>query len=136
MNENKNLPKDLPPMRHEFELDIIGKITNNRYHGKFSFQIPTAGKRARASIESATLNRGISTSSRDQMDQEVLEEGALFHKMFAFLKFSLVEFPEWWQSSNYGYDLYDPDPMIAVYKQCVDFEESWNRKVWGDGDKA
>lgn len=136
MSDNKDLLKELPPLRHEFEISVKGQVTGKTYAGKFSFQIPTAGRRARADIERSTLNRGITTVSTDQMDREIIEEGALFNKMFAYLKHTLIETPSWWQAGGLGYDLLDPDPMISVYNECLSFEERWNKQVWGDGEQA
>lgn len=135
MSDSKAL-KELPPMRHEFEINVVGKITNRKYSGKFVFQIPTSGKRAKADIERALLNRGIGIVSVDAGGDEVIEEGALFNQMFAYMKHTLVETPDWWLSSDNGFELLDTEPMIAVYKACDEFEKAWNKKVWGDGEEA
>jgi len=54
----------------------------------------------------------------------------IYH-MYAYLKYTLVKYPDFWEETQNGMELYDVNIMEAVYNKVLEFEESWISEVWG-----
>jgi hypothetical protein len=123
MSESKDLPKKLPPMEKEIDLDTEGKMTKRQYKGQFILQIPNTKMRAKAAIKKAELNGGI---KEEFLDQDVVN----FHFMVAYLSAIIKEAPKWWRESENGYALHDANVVEELYSMGQDFEAKWIDEVW------
>lgn len=132
----KPLTSSLPPMDTSFEIQVAGRETKINWIGKFKYKRPSLGARGRIEVMHRRLN-----GDQESLDREVDE----FHAMVAHLRHTLVEWPTWWQESNFGLDLYDGNVVSEVHDRCMTFEASWKEKVFGgdtkgvgdvDGDQA
>ena len=127
----ENLPRELPDMEYDFSIDVTGDTTGKKYSGNFKFLIPDNKSKAKAARYTAELNGEYA----DHLDPTV----QILHYMIAFLRFSLVEAPNWWKASDFGYALYDYNVVDTVYTKVQDFQKEWFEKVWGseedDGEK-
>lgn len=124
MSNFKHLPKSLPKENPFFELeDVIGELTKEPYGGKFECKIPNQRIQANIAKYKAFLNGG--------MDATLDANTKNLHHMTAYCKFTLVECPEWFVESDYGYDLYDNNVLEAVYHEILKKEEAWLEGIWG-----
>lgn len=119
----ENLPKEIPLMDHEFEVSVEGEITKKQYVGKFKYRIPNLKAKALADKKRAELDGPLG----DLIDPSVQQ----LHYMIAYLRFTLIDMPDWWSDSDYGYGLHDYSVVKAVYDKTQDFETTWMEKVWG-----
>lgn len=126
MNKNNNLREELPDTTHVFSLDLQGRITKKRFLGEFKCKIPTIRDQAMIAKHNALLN-GEFPIYLDAGIQKI-------HKMIAYLRFTLVDYPLFWRDSDLGYDLRDDNIIEAVYDQVIAFENQWLEQVWGKDD--
>jgi len=124
MSNSKHLPKSLPKVNPFFELkETVGALTKEAYSGRFECQIPNQRIQANIAKYVAFLNGGMDAT----LDKATLN----LHKMHAYCKFTLVESPDWFCDSDYGYDLYDNNVLEAVYDEILEKEERWLEGIWG-----
>jgi hypothetical protein len=127
MNKINDLPKDLPETTHEFQIDLVGRVTKRRFLGEFKCKIPTIKDQALISKHETNLN-GENPIFLDAGIKRI-------HKMIAYLRFTLIDTPLFWRNADLGYDLRDDNVIEAVYDEVMAFENEWLKKVWGEGDK-
>lgn len=113
----------LPGMIHEFEINVVGEETNERYQGAFKYKRPNIGLRRQIKIYQDELNNGSTT-----LDENT--QGLNF--IISHLHFTLLEFPKWW---NGGIDLYDENVVLAIYQKVLDFEEEFRKKIQSKSKK-
>jgi hypothetical protein len=118
--------KALPSMEHVFTVSIKGTDTGQVFDGTFRYKRPNIRKNAEISKTAAILNGGIAGLDEDTR---------LLHDICATLKHTLMEFPEWWEKSDFGYELHDSNVIFDIYKECMKFEGEWRDKVWASEDK-
>lgn len=116
----------LPNMEHVFTVKIKGSETGQVYEGTFKYKRPTLRIRSEISKTAALLNGGILGLDEDT---------AFTHAIFANLKHTLVETPEWWKKADYGFELYDLNVALDIYKQTQEFEKKWMDQVWKEESK-
>lgn len=117
----------LPSMEKTFTIDVKGSDTGQQFSGTFTYKRPNLRAKSNAAKLAARLNE----------DLKNLDEDTKFiHDVLANLRFSLIETPEWWQKSDFGLNLYDTNVIFDIYKACVDFENEWTEKVWGNQEQA
>jgi hypothetical protein len=117
----------LPAMEHTFTIDVRGTDTGQQFQGTFTYKRPNLRSKSNAAKLAARLNEDLKNLDDDTK---------LLHSILAELRFSLVQFPEWWQKSDFGLELYDANVIFDVYRACVDFENAWTDKVWGNQEAA
>jgi len=62
-------------------------------------------------------------------------ETLMFNEAISHLRFTLIEYPDWWKEANMGMDLYDSNVVVEVYNKCSAFEEEYlNRLSSKDGE--
>lgn len=113
--------KALPSMEHTFTVSIKGSDTGQVFDGTFSYKRPNLRKNSEISKTAALLNGGIVNLDEDTK---------LLHEVLAMLKHTITKSPEWWDKSDYGYELYDANVIFDIYKECTKFEAEWRDKVW------
>lgn len=112
----------LPSMEHAFTINVKGSDTGQIFDGTFVYKRPTLRKNSEISKTAALLNGGINGLDEDTK---------LLHEVLATLKHTIVKFPEWWEKSDFGYELYDANVVFDIYKECNKFESEFRDKVWG-----
>ena len=112
----------LPPVEFSFELSCSGEDTNQKFEGRFVYRRLTIGKKAEVNIAYNRLKQ--STESVSEIIDNVLY-------MSAYLKFGLIESPDWWKESNSGLDLFDSAPVMELFLKVQEFEKSWHEQVFG-----
>ena len=118
------LPKNLPETNPFFELsDVIGEITKEKYSGRFECRIPNIRIQANIAKYIAFLDGGMT----EALDQRTVD----IHKMHAYCKHCIIECPDWFKESDYGYDLYDGNVLEAIYNKVLEKEEKWLQGIWG-----
>ena len=124
MSNIKDLEKSLPDMSHRFEVDLKGQLTNLGYKGEFVCKIPSAKDQSAIAKHKAYLNGGF---------EDGLDVGTRnLHHMISYLRYTLKEFPKWWEDNDLGYELYDVNVIETVYGYVLEFEQNWMKKVWGE----
>lgn len=128
MNKVNNLQEDFPDKNHEFQIDILGRITKRRYVGDFVCKIPTIKDQAMIAKHEAHLNG----------EFPVYLDGGIqkIHKMIAYLRFTLTDYPKFWRDSDLGYELHDDNVIKAIYDEVIAFENEWLQKVWGIAEES
>lgn len=117
----------LPSMETTFTIDTKGADTGQQFQGTFTYKrLNLKGKSSAAKL-AARLNEDL---------RNLDEDTKFIHEIIANLRYSLVSTPEWWQKSDFGLELYDTNVIFEIYKKCVDFENEWTEKVWGNQEKA
>lgn len=117
----------LPSMEKTFTIDVKGSDTGQQFQGTFTYKRPNLRAKSNAAKLAARLNE----------DLKNLDDDTKFiHDVLANLRYSLSQTPDWWQKADFGLDLYDTNVIFDVYKACVDFENEWTEKVWGNQEQA
>jgi hypothetical protein len=124
----EKLLKNLPPLEHEFEINVKGDITNLPYTGKFKYRKPNLKTKAMAEKKRAELD-GPNVTMLDLGVQKL-------NYMVAYLMYTLTEAPSWWRDSDNGYALLDFNVVEEVFNECDRFESEWNAKVWPKEEKS
>lgn len=128
MSNINELPKDLPALEKEIELECEGNLTKTHYSARFKYRIPNLKARSLADRKRAELNGNI--------DERFLEPSvAQFHYMIAYLRATLIDVPEWWKKADYGFDLHDSNVVEELYAKAINFENEWMIQVWGEPKK-
>lgn len=107
----------LPPMVHEFEINVVGEETGERYKGTFQYKRPNIGLRRQIKIYEDQLNNGSET-----LDANI----RALNLIVSHLHFTLIEYPKWW---NGAVDMYDENVLVEIYKEVLNFEESFRKKI-------
>ena len=110
----------LPPMEFTFDLNKKGSDTQKVYTGSFTYRRLSIGNQGKAGVLKAQLNGDLANVGQD-VDQ--------LHEMISWLRFGIVDYPEWWRESNFGIDLYDGNIVKEIYSLVSDFEKKWIEKV-------
>lgn len=113
-----------PSFEGLFEIDVVGELTNKKYSGSFKCKILNVKGRAMVSKHMAYLNGDVVHS----LDPVTLK----LHQQISYLRYSLIEYPDFWKKSDLGYELHDMNVIDAVYEKVIEFEENYLRQVWGD----
>lgn len=120
------MSKALPSMEFSFKLDTVGKETGEHFSGDFKFVRLSLGKRGESDKLYIKLTENLALLPEDTL---------MFYDMVSFLRYGLVESPDWWKKSNYGVELFDSNVVSELYTKVMDFEMEWVQKVKGE-DKA
>ncbi len=126
MSKNNSLIDELPDTRHQFEIDLQGKVTKKRFAGEFACKIPNIKDQAMIAKHQAMLNGEYPI----YLDAGVLK----VHQMIAYLRYTLTEYPLFWKQSDLGYELRDFNIIEAVYDEVLAFEDEWLKQIWGTND--
>jgi len=123
MSNLADLKKSLPDLDHSFSINVEGILTKKPYSGNFSCKIPNIKTQAQIAKHRAMLNGGF---------EEGLDVATRnMHHMVSYLRYTLTEFPKWWEEADLGYDLFDPNVVEEVYYTVLDFEKKWYESIWG-----
>lgn len=122
MSFKDTIKKSIPDTEHSFILDLQGNLTKYRYVGDFTCKIATHKDKSSIGRHKAMLN-----GEFPLLDIKVAE----MHHMIAFLRYTLIKFPDWWSESDYGFSLYDSNVVEALYDKVLAFEEKWYNQIWG-----
>lgn len=110
----------LPEMQTTFEFEVKGMDTKKVWKGTFTFKRLNYRSKLEAAKYAAILNGDLKTLQQDiKFTNDVL----------ALLKFGLIEYPKWWEESNFGLDIYDDNIIVELYKKCSEFEDEYRKKI-------
>lgn len=118
---------ELPSMEHTFELNKKGSFTGKIYQGNFTYRRLSIGSQGKSEVLRVRLN-GDLTSIDPEIDR--------LHEMLSWLRYGLVDYPDWWRESKFGEDLHDIDIVKEIYIQITDFEKEWVKKVKQNADTS
>lgn len=118
--------KSLPPMEHTFSIKTKGSDTGQMFEGTFTYKRPNLRSKSDISKEKSRLNADF---------KNIEEDTAFLHSILATLKYTIINAPEWWVKSDLGFELYDLNVVLDVYKACQDFETKWRSEVWSEEEK-
>lgn len=117
----------LPSMECTFSINVRGADTGQQFQGTFTYKRPNLRAKSNAAKLAARLNEDL---------RNLDEDTKFIHEVLANLRYSLILTPDWWQKADFGLELYDINVIFDIYKACVDFENEWTDKVWGNQEKA
>jgi hypothetical protein len=123
----KDVISKLPSMEHSFEIQTKGQETGINWVGKFKYCRPTLGARSKIDVLQKKLNGDMTT---------IDEETRLFNEAISHLRYTLVDYPDWWKDSGLGVDLFDGNVVGEIYNKCMDFEMEWQKKVFSGDIKS
>jgi len=123
MKDIKDLPKKIPSDKYEFEFKEKGSMTGQEFSGKFIFMVPTIKEITKTGKLEASLNDGL----EDILSSDILN----LHAKIAYLRYALIEFPDFWKNSEYGYTLRDMNIVEKLYDICINYENDWLEQIWG-----
>lgn len=127
MTQTNTLNKAVPDTEFVFEYSGEGNFTKQTFSGQFKSKIPNMKTQAAIAKHKAMLNGGF---------EDGLDIGTRnLHHMISYLRYSLVEFPDWWKNSDMGYALYDVSIVEGVYAKVLEFEKGWYESIWGKQDE-
>ena len=110
----------LPDFEFIFEFDVKGQETKKRYIGEFIYKKPNL----KASSEIAKYKTRLDGDLKN-LDSYIKS----LHQMLAQLRFGIIKFPEWWEESDFGLELYDWNIIIELYKKIMEFEDKFEKDV-------
>jgi len=116
----------LPNMEHKFKIQSVGKDTGLNWVGEFTYRRPTLSERGQIDTMRARLNGDLKT---------VAPEITYLHSALAHLRFTLQDYPKWWEDSDFGASLFDGNVVMDIYTECISFETKWREKVMGGDSK-
>lgn len=117
----------LPNMEHVFTIDEKGEETGKKFSGTFKYKRPNLRMDSEIDKTKALLNGGLSGLSEDIQDM---------HKILATLRHTIVEYPEWWEESDFGYELYDLNVVLKIYMETRKFEADYQDKLHGEDESS
>lgn len=129
MNDNKDLsqtlPKDIPDLESQFQIDVVGKLTKIRFIGDFTCRVPRIKEQCLIDRHEAFLNGQMAG---------FLKHGTLkMHRMIAYLRHTLTgDMPKFWKDSDLGYELQDINVIEDIYDRVLEHENTWVKAIWGD----
>ena len=109
-------------MEHSFDINVNGKETGITYTGSFLYRRPTLGARSRIDVMNKKLNGDLTTLD---------ENTYLFNEAISYLRFTLIEVPDFWRDADMGMNLYDSNVVVEVYNKCIEFESKFLEKLHG-----
>lgn len=122
MSKSDNLT-ELPSMEYEFFFEGEGSITKKPYKGEFSYKMPNTKVQCLIDKHFAFLNGDLA---------EFLNPGTVkVHRKIAYLRYTLIDFPKFWKTSDLGYELMDHNIIDEIYEKVIVFENDWLKQVWG-----
>jgi len=113
----------LPPQEHQFEIDVIGEKTGERFTGNFVYKRLNLGEARQARCMKARLMDGLVN-----LDEETVN----LCEMFSWLNFGLKKAPPWWGNPE---ELYDYNIISTVWMEVLDFENGFTSKIKEIGKK-
>lgn len=117
----------LPKMEYEFTIDLKGEESKQKYSGTFRYKRPNLRIATEIDKTRALLNGGITGLSTDTKD---------LHEILAILRHTLVEYPDWWEECDFGFELYDLNVVLDIYKETREFEADFEDKLHGEDKTA
>lgn len=105
--------KNLPEFQHTFFVDIEGTQTKQRFAGEFTYNHPNLRTISEISKYKARLDGGLTNIDSDT---------AFIHSMISQLRFTLSDYPKWWEQSDFGLNLYDLNVIVDIYNKTMEFE--------------
>lgn len=119
--------KKLPPMETTFSIDIEGQETGKKYSGTFTYKRPNLRAKSQISKTTARLNEDL---------RNLDEDTQFIHSVLSTLRHTLTpqEGSDWWEKCDYGYELYDMNVILEMYRKCQEFENEWFKTVWAEED--
>jgi hypothetical protein len=114
-------------MEHTFNIKIEGSNTRREFTGTFTYKRPNIRIQSDIAKTTAKLNEDL---------RNLDEDTKFLHSVLAKLRHTLTDTPEWWQKSDYGYELFDINVVLGIYKSCQEFETEWFNKVWAEKDES
>lgn len=127
MSKNIELYKTLPDDEFTFFIDLRGNVTNTHYRGEFKCKIP----RVKTHLE---IDKHRAFLCGDMLD--FLQPATIIiYKMVSYLRFTLKQYPEWWQNSDLGLELYDSNIIEELYEQVLKLEGEWLDAAYPDRKK-
>jgi hypothetical protein len=124
MSKVNGLQKEMPPTEDTFTVEVEGEVTKKRYLGEFTCKIPTRKEQCMIDKHRALLNGDIV----DYLTPSTLA----YHHKIAYLRYTLTQYPKFWQDADLGYGLYDGNVVNEVYDHVLSFEKKWLTEVWGE----
>lgn len=112
---------ELPNMEKTFTIKVEGDDTKRIYEGTFTYRRPTRRTKSEIQKTTARLNGELVTLDDDTK---------FIHEIYATLRHTLSDAPEWWVKADFGFDLYDLNVATEIYKVTRTFENEWRDKVW------
>ncbi len=119
----KSLSKNLPEREYTFKIEIKGKVSAINYEGDFKARIPRNKEQSLIAKEKALLNAGF--------DATLSLEIKNLHAMVAYFRHTIINAPDWFVESAYGYDLFDINVLEDIYGKILEQEEKWMETIWG-----
>lgn len=118
---------ELPNFEYTFALDVKGEESGKRYIGEFTYKRPNL----RQSSEIAKFKTRLD-GDLTNLDTSI----SMLHQMLSQLRFCLIKYPDWWSESDFGLDLYDCNVIIELYKEAMDFEKKFDKKIASKVEKT
>jgi hypothetical protein len=112
--------RELPSFEHTFDIDIVGDQTGKRFSGTFTYIRPNIKNLGEISRYKARLDGDFAN-----LDPVM----SALHSMLSRLRFTLKEYPKWWETTGFGLELYDSNVVMELYKCTMEFEETFEKKV-------
>lgn len=97
-----------------FIVDAV--LDEEKLVGSFTVKRLTIGELGQYSVYKTQLNGGL---------LDVPETVDRLHEALAFLRFALVQQPDWFQPEV----MYDPDVIYKVYNHCLEYQQSFRRRM-------
>ena len=116
--------KRLPNMEYRFNLQSKGDDSGINWVGDFVYKRPSIGSRSQIEVLHTRMNGDLAT-----LDPSVQD----INYSLAHLRYTLIEYPEWWRDSDWGVNLYDINIIMEIYSECLKFEREWKEKFHGNG---
>jgi len=114
----------LPSMEYVFEIDVKGEESQRIWQGTFKYKRLTLGSRLAAAKKEVYLT--------EEIKYLLPNEAQRYAEMIAWLRFGLVEYPDWWaKDMKFGLDIYDMNIITNLWKKTQEFEEKWDKEVFG-----
>lgn len=119
--------KALPSMEHTFTVDIKGSDTGQQYAGTFTYKRPNIRAKSEIAKMKARLNESLGVDS----------DTDFIHEMLAYLRYTLIasDNSQWWVAADHGYNLFDLNVIMDIYKEVKKWDAAWMDKVWVADEK-
>jgi hypothetical protein len=111
----------LPKNEAQFELDVVGEQTQERFKGTFTTRcLLTNAEMVKVAILTDRYNEGSTTLPLGY---------AMFNRSIAELEVRLMDSPKWWKDSDGGRLLQDPNVVSALHEACTKAVSEYRAKL-------
>lgn len=112
---------DLPKNERTFYFESKGDATHENYKGDFTvICVPDMRARRAIEVEKSRLSADVAHPTDNLAGLSII---------LANLRVRITDGPEWWDSSQGGYNIMDENILVELYDKVLEQEDLWRAEI-------